>query len=85
MAKTTAKTARKQAKTEAKQGSRPKLHRIKEVLESQGKSQYWLAKETGITDMSINGYFHNRVSPSLEQLKKIAEALGVSGKDLINF
>jgi putative transcriptional regulator len=85
MAKTGVKTAKRQAKPEAKGASREKLHRLKEVLESQGKSQYWLARETGITDVSINSYFHNRVEPSLSNLKKIADALGVAGKDLINF
>jgi transcriptional regulator with XRE-family HTH domain len=61
------------------------LHRIKEVLEKQGKSQYWLAQETGITNNSINAYFHGRVDPSLANLKKIADALKVDGKELLNF
>jgi transcriptional regulator with XRE-family HTH domain len=61
------------------------LHRIKEVLAKRGKSQYWLAQETGITNNSINAYVNGRVEPSLTNLSRIAEALGVPGKDLINF
>jgi putative transcriptional regulator len=61
------------------------LHRLKEVLEKKGKSQYWLARETGITNNSINAYVNGKVEPSLTNLSKIAEALGVPGKDLINF
>lgn len=85
MAKTGAKTASKPGRAGAKGTSRQKLHLIKESLEKAGKSQYWLAAETGITDVSINGYFHNRIEPSLTNLKKIADALGIPGKDLINF
>lgn len=64
------------------------LHRIREVLSPDkkgGKTAYWLAKETGISYNSIHGYMHNTQEPTLSNLKKIADALGVSGKDLINF
>ena len=64
------------------------LHRIKEALSPEnkdGKSAYWLAKETGISYNSIHGYLHNTMEPSLSNLKRIAKALGVEGKDLINF
>lgn len=60
------------------------LHRIKEALEKKGKSQYWLAQETGITNNSINSYVNNKVEPSLTNLFRIAEALKVNPKDLIN-
>ena len=60
------------------------LHRIKEVLNSKGLSGYWLAKETGITYNSINGYINNRIEPSLTNLFRIAEVLDVDPKDLIN-
>jgi len=61
-----------------------KLHRIKEVLKEQGKSAYWLAKETDITYKSIHNYLHNRVEPSLITIFRIAEALKVSPRELIN-
>jgi transcriptional regulator with XRE-family HTH domain len=64
------------------------LHKIKEALspaKKGGKTAYWLAKETGISYNSIHGYLHNTQEPTLSNLKKIAEVLGISGKDLINF
>jgi putative transcriptional regulator len=63
---------------------KPVLHRISEILEKKGKSQYWLAQETGITANSINSYVKNKVEPSLTNLFRIAEALKVNPKDLIN-
>lgn len=60
------------------------LHRIKEVLVAKGLSGYWLAKETGITYNSINGYINNRIEPSLSNLFRIAEVLDVDPKELIN-
>lgn len=61
------------------------LHRLKEVLKKTGKSQYWLAQETGISNNSINAYVHGKVEPSLTNLARIAKALAVPGKDLIDF
>jgi putative transcriptional regulator len=61
-----------------------RLHRINEILKKKGRSQYWLAQETGITANSINGYVKDRVEPSLTNLFRIAHALGVKVKDLIN-
>jgi putative transcriptional regulator len=60
------------------------LHRIKEVLISRRLSGYWLAKETGITYNSINGYINNRIEPSLTNLFRIAEVLEVDPEELIN-
>ena len=62
-----------------------RLNRVKEVLEEKGRSQYWLRNETGITDVSISGYVNGKIEPSLNNLQRIAEALGVPGKDLLNF
>jgi len=61
-----------------------KLHRIKEVLAENEKSGYWLAKETEITYGSIHAYIHNKRDPSLTSLFKIAAALKVDPKELIN-
>ncbi|MEJ0057747.1 MAG: helix-turn-helix transcriptional regulator [Bacteroidota bacterium] len=60
-----------------------KLHRIKEVLQEAGKSGYWLAKETGISYNSINGYVNGKIEPSLTNLVRIAEALGVDVRQLV--
>lgn len=61
-----------------------KLHRIKEVLQEEKKSGYWLAKETEISYNSINGYVNGKIEPSLTNLFRIAEALGVNPRELIN-
>lgn len=61
-----------------------KLHRIKEVLQEQERSGYWLAKETDISYNSINGYVNGKIEPSLTNLFRIAEALKVNPKELIN-
>ncbi|GHN00327.1 hypothetical protein WSM22_18160 [Cytophagales bacterium WSM2-2] len=61
-----------------------KLHLIKEVLKEKDKSGYWLAKETDISYNSINGYINNKIEPSLTNLFRIAEALKVDPRNLIN-
>jgi putative transcriptional regulator len=61
-----------------------KLHRIKEVLAAHQKSGYWLAKETDISYNSINGYVNGKIEPSLTNLFRIAEALKVNPRELIN-
>lgn len=61
------------------------LHRIREALNPSEKTAYWLAKETGIAYNTIHRYLNNTMEPSLTNLKKIAHALKVPGKDLINF
>jgi putative transcriptional regulator len=61
-----------------------KLHRIKEVLKEKEKSGYWLAKESGISYNSINGYINGKIEPSLTNLFRIGETLKVNAKDLLN-
>jgi putative transcriptional regulator len=60
-----------------------KLHRLKEVLIEGGRSGYWLAKETGISYNSINGYVNGRIEPSLTNLVRIAEVLNIDVRELI--
>ena len=60
-----------------------RFHRVKEVLQEQGKSQRWLHLKTGIPTPSIHGYVHNTIEPSLSSLHHIAKALKVKLKDLI--
>jgi putative transcriptional regulator len=72
------------AKTVSKKKVKSRLNRIKEALEKAGKSQYWLRNETGITDVSISGYVSGKIEPSLNNLFRIAQALGVNPKDLLN-
>lgn len=59
------------------------MNRIKEVLESKGVSQTWLAKQIGKSFCIVNAYACNRRQPNLEVLFDIAKALEMDVKELI--
>ncbi len=59
------------------------MNRIKEVLETKGIKQTWLAEKLGKSYNMVNAYVQNRQQPRLEDLYRIAEILGVDVKDLI--
>ena len=60
------------------------MNRIKEVLESKGIKQTWLAEQIGKSFSVVNAYVCNRRQPSLEVLFEIAKILNVDPKELIN-
>ena len=51
--------------------------RIKEVLKEKGKTAVWLGIEINVTQPSISNIVNNKVSPSLNTLQKIANALDI--------
>jgi len=59
------------------------MNRIKEVLESKGLTQIWLAQKMGKSYNMVNSYAKNRRQPSIETLFTIAEILEIEAKDLI--
>ena len=59
------------------------MNRIKEVLESKGIKQVWLAEKLGKSYNMVNSYVQNRTQPSLEDLYRIAEILEVNPKKLL--
>ncbi len=59
------------------------MNRIKEVLETKGIKQTWLAEQLGKSYNMVNAYVQNRQQPRLEDLYRIAEILGVDIKELI--
>ncbi len=59
------------------------LNKIREVLESRGISQTWLASKLGKSFSMVNAYVCNRRQPTLEILYQIANILQVSIKDLL--
>lgn len=59
------------------------MNRIKEVLESKGIKQTWLAAKLDKSYNMVNSYVQNRRQPSLEDLYKIAEILEIDPKDLL--
>ena len=60
-----------------------KLNKIKDVLESKGISQTWLAKQLGKSFSTVNCYARNKYQPDLETLLEISKILEVNLKDLI--
>jgi putative transcriptional regulator len=59
------------------------MNRIKEVLDSRGIKQVWLAEKLGKSYNMVNSYVQNRRQPSLEVFNKIAEILNVDVRELI--
>ena len=58
---------------------------LKETLEKQGKSQYWLAKETGIAQSTLSNLCANKTSKiDFLVLEKICNALGCDVTDIIS-
>ena len=60
-----------------------KLNKIKDVLDSKGISQTWLAKQLGKSFGTVNCYARNKYQPDLETLLEISKILEVDLKDLI--
>ncbi len=60
-----------------------KLNKIKDVLDSKGISQTWLAKQLGKSFSTVNCYARNKYQPDLETLLEISKILEVNLKDLI--
>lgn len=59
------------------------MNRIKEVLENKGIKQKWLAEQLGKSYNMVNSYAQNRRQPSIEDLYRIAEILGIEAKELL--
>lgn len=60
-----------------------RLNCIKEVLQSQGRSQSWLAEKLGYSYSTVNYWCNNRSQPYLIDIVKTAELLEVAPADLI--
>lgn len=59
------------------------MNRIKEVLDSKGIKQTWLAQQLGKSYNMVNAYAQNRRQPSLEILNQIADILSMDVRELI--
>lgn len=55
---------------------------IKMQLFCMGKTQTWLAKQTGVTHSHISCIINNRYAPSLSLLKRLSIALNIDIRDL---
>jgi transcriptional regulator with XRE-family HTH domain len=49
-----------------------------------GRSDYWLAKESGVSSSAISRVFSGKSDPSLSSIAAIARALGVTEADLLS-
>jgi putative transcriptional regulator len=59
------------------------INKIKEILQSQGRSQVWLAKQIGKSYVVVTNYCNNKSQPSVIILIKIAGILGKDVRDLL--
>ena len=59
------------------------MNRIEEVLENKGIKQTWLADKLAKSYNMVNSYVKNRRQPSLDDLYRIAEILGVDASELL--
>lgn len=59
------------------------MNRIKEVIDSKGIKQTWLAEKLGKSYNMVNSYVQNRQQPRLEVLHDIAKVLDVDVIELI--
>lgn len=58
--------------------------RVKEVAESKNITQTQIIERSGVTPQLLHRYWHNYTgSVSLDQIEKIARALGVKSGDLL--
>lgn len=60
------------------------INRLKVVLVERKKTGKWLAEQLGKDPSTVSKWCSNSSQPSLETLDKIAEALGVDRRELIN-
>jgi transcriptional regulator with XRE-family HTH domain len=52
--------------------------KLKDIIESRGVTQAWLAEKTGATEATISRYLSGVHKPNLEIVARIAQALNVS-------
>lgn len=60
-----------------------KLNRIKEVLKTQGRTQTWLAERIEKSYVVVTNYCNNINQPSILILRKIANAIDVDIRELL--
>jgi putative transcriptional regulator len=59
------------------------MNRIKEILELQGRSQTWLAKQVGKSYVVVTNYCNNKTQPNIQTLRKIAKILDLDVRELL--
>ena len=59
------------------------VNRIKDILESQGRTQTWLSKKIDKSYVVVTNYCNNNKQPSIPILYKIAECLDIDVRELL--
>lgn len=59
------------------------MNRIKEILQTRGVSQTWLANRIGKTFNMVNLYAANKVQPPIPVLYQIADILDIDVRELL--
>ena len=60
------------------------INRLKIVLAEKNRTNRWLAKQLGKSEITVCRWAQNKVQPSLDQLVEIAKILDIDVKVLIN-
>lgn len=60
--------------------------KVKEILEEQGKTAYWLSKQTGISPNNVGKIYNGETTNiRIDTMGKICKALNCTPNDLIEF
>jgi transcriptional regulator with XRE-family HTH domain len=59
------------------------VNKIKEILETQGRTQTWLAKQIDKSYVVVTNYCNNNKQPSIPLLYEIADILDVDVRELL--
>jgi len=59
-------------------------NKLKEVIQSQGRTQLWVAEQLGVKEDTFGQWCRNNRQPSIFKLKEIAKLLDVTMEELIN-
>ena len=59
-------------------------NKLKDILDSRGIKQVWLAEQVGISFKTMSNIINNRYNTSLEVALKIADILGVKIDDIFH-
>lgn len=59
------------------------LNRLKVVLAEQKRTGTWLASELGVSYVTVSKWCSNTTQPTLQNINKIAEILGIDPRDLL--
>lgn len=56
---------------------------LKELLKSRGLKQKWLAKELGVSEVTISNWCSLKSIPSDKNLKKMSKILNISSESIM--